>query len=418
METRSTVAAVFPIGQTAGGCIAAINDILARESSLEVYLVHGILEPDQNPPNPADVALEISQSFDARVRFASLRPMPTFEISASYPVAREVLRGINEQRYVRVYIGITGGANPLVASLFHAALAYLDTEVIPVYAQGKGPETQRVFFADDLRLEVLEEKAFSYARSGQTRVAAALTASFPDRLPWKFVREALRAIACWDDFDYKTAQGILRGSQRHVHAVENAPVRAPLAETVSRLAQVAPRLTEFVRVAANPGDFARSALPRDWMREAGILLVADTLHNAERRLHEGRFTDCVLRSYRSAECATQVRLMLLGVHPSKPAAAPEVLSCLRLPEKFDRGIPLGFWTGLNLLYCNDASVTDPADRNLKHLQDIRNRTFLEHGYQRVTREQAQQCLNYARTICRSLLTSAALDPCLSTKLEF
>lgn len=418
MENRSTVAAVFPIGQTAGGCVAAINDILVRESSLEVYLVHGILEPGQSPPNPADVALEISQSFDSRIRFASVRPMPTFEISAAYPVAREILRGINQQRYLRVYVGITGGANPLIASLFHAALAYLDTEVIPVYAQGKGPETQRVFFADDLRLEVLEEKALALARNGQTRTAAALTAPFPNHLPWKFVSEALRAIACWDDFDYKTAQSVLRNSQRHVDPFQNDAVRAPLAHTVSRLTQVASRLTEFVKVAANPGDFARSTLAPGRMREAGILLVADALHNAQRRLDEGRFTDCVLRSYRSAECATQVRLLLLGVHPSKPAATPQTLSRLRLPEKFDRDSPLGFWTGLNLLFCNDSSVTHPSDRNLKHLQDIRNRTFLEHGYQRVTREQAQQCLNHARTICGSLLTSAALDGCLSTKLEF
>ncbi len=402
------IAALFPIGQTEGGCIAAIQEILTREEPgelLQVYLLHGILALGQSPPDPSDVAKHISSvDFGSRVSFQLLAPIDTFDLSAAYPTARATVRSIASERYDRVYVGITGGANPLVASIFHTAMAYLGTEVVPIYAQGKGLETQRTFVAPDIRLAMLTEEAVGMARSGQMRVAAQLAARLPETGEWLFARSCLAALAAWDDFDYARARDTLRRQLRHCAAYEAHPLLSRLADTAARLAAVADRLVNVTAEFRNLQNFEKLASASDWpskVRECGGLLVADALANASRRLEEGRYTDSVLRSYRAAECATQLRLYEIGIHPAKPAAFAAAFA--RIGGIVDGDKALGFRAGLDLLKDIGAIACDCIMKNVQDLGQARNSTYLEHGYVRIEKNQAERSLQHAMTVCRHLL---------------
>jgi hypothetical protein len=318
-----------------------------------------------------------------------------------------------------VYVGITGGANPLVASVFHTAMTYLATEVVPIYAQGQGTQTERTFVAPDIRLEMLAEEAVNTARSGQMRVAAQLAARLPDTGEWSFARESLAALGAWDDFDYAKARDILRRQMRHCAAHQSHPMFSGLADAVERLAAVADRMVNITKEFREVGRFEKLAAASDWpsrARECGGLLVADALANAKRRLQEGRYTDSVLRSYRAAECATQVRLYEIGIHPSKPAASRTAFE--RVSGIIDGEKNLAFRAGLDLL-CQIGEITyEGISMNVNALGPMRNSTYLEHGYTRVEQHQAEQCLEHALIICRCLLGQEAVAnwPDLSMRL--
>jgi len=399
------VAALFPVGQTDGGCLAAIREILAREESLDIYLLHGVLAPGQGPPDPAGVAKQIAASdFDRRVSCRLLAPINTFDLSSAYPTARATVRAIASEHYDRVYVGITGGANPLVASVFHTVMTYLSTEVVPIYAQGKGLETERIFIAPDIRLDVLTEEALGTARSGQLRVAGQLASRLPDTGDWSFVRVCLGALAAWDDFDYVKARDVLRRQLRYCAGYQSHPLLSGLADTVARLAVVADRVVNITIAFRSVQGFEQRASAPEWpskVRECGSLLVADVVANARRRLQEGRYTDSALRSYRAAECATQVRLYEIGIHPSKPAAFGEAFA--RAGGYVDGDKSLAFRAGLDFLRGIGAITYESIAKNVQDLGQMRNNTYLEHGYVRIEQDQAERCLNHALAICQHLL---------------
>ncbi|HEY7388792.1 MAG TPA: hypothetical protein VH640_09800 [Bryobacteraceae bacterium] len=378
------VAALFPVGQTKGGCIAAIEQILTREEALNIYLLHGILAPGQNPPDPSDVAKQISATdFGRPVSYRLIAPIDTFDLSSAYAAARATVRSMAAEQYDRVYVGITGGANPLVASVFHSAMTYLGTEVVPIYVQGKGLAIEGTFVAEDIRLDVLAEESISMARFGQMRVAAQIADRLPETGKWLFARACLAALAAWDDFDYGKARDTLRRQLRHCADYQADPLLSGLADTVARLATAADRMVNMTAEFRNIQAFEKLASAPEWpskVRENGDLLVADAVANAKRRFDEGRYTDSVLRSYRAAECATQVRLYEIGIHPAMPAAFGAAFS--RTGGFVDGDKPLSFRDGLKLLRHIGTVTCEGIAKSVQDLGQTRNNAYLEHGRSR------------------------------------
>jgi HEPN domain-containing protein len=399
------VAGLFPVGQTEGGCLAAIRKILEGEESLEAYLLHGELAPGQKPPDPEEVARRISmEDFGGRVRYREVAAIDTFDLSGAYSKARAVVGALAKERYDRVYVGITGGTNPLVASVFHTALSYVEGEVVPIYAQGKGQTTERVYVAPDIRLAALGEEAMRVARSGQLRVAARLAERMPEGGKWGFARACLAALAAWDDFDYEGARDTLRRQARHCGAYERDALLGPLADSVARLARVADGMVGITHNFRDEQGLGKRAAAPGWagkVREFGGLLVADALANARRRYQEGRYTDAVLRCYRAGECAVQVRLYEMGIDPAKPEANKAAPG--RIEDTGDGAKPLTFWKGLNELAERGAIRRERIEKNVQDLSQTRNKTYLEHGYVRIRREQAERCLEYAKAVVEELL---------------
>ncbi|HXM45359.1 MAG TPA: hypothetical protein VN924_29250 [Bryobacteraceae bacterium] len=396
-------AAIFPIGTSVGGCPDAIAEILKEEPALEVYLLCGNRgAPDA--PDPHDFAAQIMEGIrDGRVTWAQFQAVEPFDMSVTYAQVRAFVAGISERNYDRVYVGITGAANPVVASLFQTAMAYLSCQVIPIYVQARGAVRVRHFLASDVRDRVNAEEALATARSGQIRVAARLA----ERLPpegWKFLRCSLTALSFWDDFDYSQAKQTLEHQARRSAEHAQQPMLAPLADTVTRIARVAGQMSSFANEICDVQNFCARVTSEGWAERAlqgGSLLIADALANAQRRILEGRFTDSVLRSYRAAECATQTRLLAIGIHPAKVDACQGAYQRHRAagaPEAEE----LAFIAGLHFLASAGQLDFAPIEKRATNLSSARNHTYLEHGYQRVQSGQAQRCFELSLEICQHL----------------
>lgn len=319
---------------------------------------------------------------------------------------------VGRAEYDRVYVGITGGTNPMAASLFQAAMAYLRTEVTPLYVQALGSSWQSNFVASDIRDRVNTEEALGAARTGQIRVAAVLAERLPNaEMKWKFVRRSLAALASWDDFDYRQAAGTLRQLAAKASSFGGDPLLHPLAGTVQRLAEQSSAMASLPAQICDLEHFGAAASMPEWpthVRSTGSLLVADVLANAQRRMVEGRYTDSVLRSYRAAQCATQMRLLVIGMHPSKCDACSDAYAGFRplletLREAGSRG--LAFWAELKFLdAAGEISFAD-VERPQRDLAAMRNHSYLEHGYNRIQPNGARRAFEDATAICRTLLDS-------------
>lgn len=399
------VGAIFPIGTSTGGCPDAITEILKEESSLEVHALYGNRgAPDA--ADPMDVVEQIRETIrDQRVTWVGCQAVEPFDMSETYAQVRSFVAGIAERNYDRVYVGITGATNPVVTSLFQTAMAYLPCHVIPVYVQARGAVRIQHFVASDVRDRVSAEDALSTARSGQVRVAARLTERLPSSGQWKFLRSSLTALADWDDFDYAQARQALEHQARKSGEHARDPLLACLADTVARLAAEAGQMSAFAKQIRDQQDFDAAAMSAGWAQRAldtGMLLVADTLANAQRRVIEGRFTDSVLRSYRAAECATQMRLLAIGIHPSRPDACRTAYERYHSGNTPGRG-ELAFSAGLQFLETAGQLCLAPVEENVRNLGNTRNHTYLEHGYDRVQPAQAQRCFEWSLAICEHLL---------------
>ena len=205
-------AAIFPVGTSTGGAPDAIAEVLKKESTLEVHLLYG--KPG-NPPKgprassfstPKEAAEEIGQEVqDERVRWGQCRMVHSFEFATTYDEIRKFINEIRD-KYDRVYVGITGGTNPMNSSLFHASMAYLRAEVVPVYVQAHDNVWQKNFVASEIRDRITAEDALKAAQSGQIRVGAVLSQPLLSQVgEWEFVGESLMTLSYWDDFDYEQA---------------------------------------------------------------------------------------------------------------------------------------------------------------------------------------------------------------------
>ena len=402
------VAALFTIGITDGGCSAAIREIVKCEKFVDVFLLYGKRSaPDA--PDPMETIIRIrGDAYDGRITWSSHGPVEPFDLSTTYDEIRRFIEQIATSSYDRVYLGITGGTNPMVTSLFQTAMAYLSCEVIPVYAQARGTVPVLNFVASDVRDRMIAEEALAIARSGQIRVAARLADRLQPEDDWKFLRSSLHSLAQWDDFDYSQAKQSLEHQSRKAVQRLSHPLLDGLAKTVTALAENAAEMSMLVRSICDDQNFGKTVLEHGWpgrLSKAGPLLVADALVNARRRITEGRYTDSVLRAYRAAECATQMRLLALGIHPARPDACQTAYA--RFPQlvRADAGMPreIAFKAGLTFLGSTGvvdlAAIEEPV-RNLGH---ARNHTYLEHGYVRVLVDQAERCLKWSVQICEHLL---------------
>jgi len=404
------VAAIFPVGTSVGGCPDSIAEILKEEPALDVHLLYGNRgAPDA--PDPHDFARQIRASIDdEHVTWAPFQAVEAYDMSVTYTQVRAFVAGVSEQNYGRVYVGVTGGTNPMVASLFQTAMAYLSCQVIPVYLQARGTARVQHFSASDVRDRVTAEEALSAARSGQIRVAARLADRLPPEGALEFLRKSLTALSYWDDFDYYQAKQTLVHQARKSAEYAREPLLSPVADTVARLAGVAAPISAFAKEIRVVQNFAVNVTSDGWaerLSRCGLSLVADVLANAQRRIVEGRFTDSVLRSYRAAECATQMRLVAIRIHPAKVDADPcawEQLRAAGAPEAKE----LAFVAGLRCLAAVGQLDFAPIEDLVRNLCGARNHTYLEHGYDRVQLAQAERCFELSMEICRHL-TGADID---------
>ncbi len=258
--------------------------------------------------------------------------------------------------------------------------------------------TQRTA-TDDVVQQVMDR-----LRRESYREARLFAERLPDRGKAGFVRQAAEALYLWDEFDYAASFQILRRLSQAGDALLDDEGLLPLIRLLKRLLEPGRQLDELQRTldriqgGQTKAEGTTSRFP---------LLVADTLENSLRRMREGRATDSVLRSYRAVEVAVQARLLRNVINPWRPdwqSVAVEMreryLSLLKTVEPPKK---LSLYSGWTFLEAAGQTFSAEMARWRDDLQQCRNGSYLEHGYQRLNVEGAQRLNGHAAALCAELL---------------
>ncbi len=411
-------ALVITIGNTADPILKAIQEIGTTEPGAAVYLVYGRPFSGQAKPTPFDVAHEARRIADERGLPVRLFEVPDPEdINVALAVTRDVLAELAGAK--QVVVNFTGGTKVLSAAVVHAALtAPLPSELILDYTGGimrddKGRvirEAMRVKRSERTATEEALQQTLQSLRRAAYREASLLSRFLPDLGRAGFVKKVAEALALWDEFDYDAAvRGLQRLNEPAKALLDDGSI-APLPALVRRLLQVGGRLCAVGR----PLQQLQQGAGKQPVESAQLpLLVADALENGARRLQEGRATDAVLRAYRAVEVATQVQLLKHGINPWRPdwSLVPNDTQAhyLKLIQGTQLPRELALNAGLCLLEALGQSLGVESRKRLKDLQQCRNLSYLEHGYQRVDRSAGERLHGYAAELCTQLL-GESVDP--------
>jgi hypothetical protein len=408
---NSRVAAVFTLGNTHGGCEYALRWI-AKEcgDSFDVYFLYGKPFPGQPPPTPLDAwsTMRGMPEF-ARLGWEEAESTAAASIDASYHDAMKLIRRVNERGYARVYIGITGGTNAMVATLFHAAMTELQGEVVPLYVQGKQDVSIELFEAARTRERIVVDRVLDLFRSRRVQAAKQAAAELSGCGRSGFVKDAVTAFAAWDGFDYQTAATLFERLKDKAEGFEETAFLSPVARAVRTYGKFARKTADLEACYRDPDVYYQQCGTPGFLQKItayGYLLPTDALANAYRRLEEGLETDAVLRAYRAVEIAVQSRLFARGVHPARVRWDLPPVSGV-VPQWRDKhGEPpkeVSFERALQLLELLSGVPFQASAGDRLYIQNLRNHSYLEHGYVRVKAEAARSCAKKAEALCGEIL---------------
>lgn len=404
-----TTALLVSVGTTADPILKAVEELRAEDQDVVAYILYGRPFPGQHP-SPFDVVVAVrQQALTLGVRTETREVADPEDIDVCLEAARSAL--CEAASAPRVVVNYTGGTKALSAAMVHVALTEpLQCELVLDYtgsilrdAHGRViREAMRVKRSGRTVTEDLIRQALEQVRKSAYREAQAIARRLPEEGRAGFLRRGVDALCAWDEFDYEAATKMLRRLYEPAKAIRDIPEIGGVASLMVRLLEPGNLLAELVQRLRN-----RSGVQRAQM----ALIVADTLENAARRLAEGRFTDAALRAYRAVECAVHGALLGRGVDPWEPRwdllkarEREEYCRRLRLCAATDLPTTLSLYNGLRLAEVLDSrDLPEELGKHLRDLQLIRNHSYLEHGYNRVTQTDAERALTYASELAGYVL---------------
>lgn len=410
-KSVKTAAVIITVGATVDPILKAIEESRSQAEAVTVCLLYGRAFPGQKP-SPFEIAGEAKQKCEELAVAARVHEVADPEdIDVSLDESRRIFSEIGDVD--RVIVNFTGGTKVLSAAVVHAALtAALSGELVLDYTGGPVRDGQGRVVRDAMRLVRSERTAtderlqqvLKAARQSSYREARVLSRWLPAHGRAGFVKRAVEALYLWDEFDYEAAATNVRSLQGPAGALRDDAVSGPLARFLVAFLEPSNRLAQLLRGLrkAQQGDSLDQGAHEDLP-----LLVADVLENSHRRLEEERPTDSVVRSYRAVESAVQAQLLRKGVNPWRPRwdtiAADtrrlylELLGAAREPKN------LALSAGITLLDALGQPLSEEARKHLEDLQQLRNLSHVEHGYQRLDMNDARRLHEYAGAICEEVL---------------
>jgi len=404
-------AMLITVGNTADPILKAIEEARAEGEEVTIFLLYGRPFPGQNP-SPFDVAYQARQKGEEMgIAVQPREAADPEDLNTCLAAARDILREAADAE--QVVVNFTGGTKALSAAVVHAALTEsLSGELILDYTGGKVHDQQGQVLREEMRVKRSERTAtneilqqvLQRLRRGNYREARLLVERLPENGLGGFVRQATEGLYLWDEFDYEAAVQVFRRLHRPASVLSDDERLSPLAGLVNRLLEPGNALCELFQ-----------ALRKAQEGQAGIrkefrhfpLLVADVLENSLRRLREDRPTDSVLRSYRAVEAAVQAQLLKKDINPWRPdwqrLGREMVERYLALQKATQPPKDLALSAGLTLLEAMGQGLREEAHKWRDDIRRSRNESYLEHGYVRLRREDAERLNGYAVALCAELL---------------
>ncbi len=276
----------------------------------------------------------------------------------------------------RIYCDYTGGTKSMSAALAMAALD--DGQVRIMLVTGARRDLTRVedgteFLAPvrvesvlirRLRREV-DRLVCRYDYAGAEKILSTYLTDAPENEQARVWLLLCRAFDTWDGFDHARAMRLLSSAGD-------------------------PRLAEHLQFL---GRVSRTSGPA-WKQEAGYLLAADILANAQRRAAQGRYDDAIARHYRALELVAQT--FLWNEHAIDCGATSKEQVPAELPWKegeSDWPLKLGLVKAWDLAAALDGEIASLWSASKGRVLDAltrRNYGILAHGTVPATRDDCLQ----------------------------
>lgn len=393
MSEEGAVALLVTLGTTA----QPVERVM--EGITRTLVLYGRPFPGQQN-NPVDQLLRLREYATAHgIALESWEVADPEDLAVTLETCRAALQYLTGRRPAMIIADFTGGTKVMSAALCHAVLTTpLDVPVQLQYVGGerRGKDGRVITEGMQLRTQVealqaeMRAAVLDHLRRFDYAGAEALGGSLLGSGRNAFVRSAAVALQQWDRFEYQDAadqlrRGSLGGGMAAAFAGDDQLGR--LADTLGRLHHAVDPMTRaarFLRSLDNRPAPEKGVLAQH--HEGIVLLVADVLENAARRHGEGREADALLRCYRTVETAIQAALLADGTNPWGK-------------EK------IALNQGYEVLAPKVGLAEDLVER-VRELQQVRNYSFLEHGYGSVTSGQADRALETADRVAGALLAWA------------
>ncbi|MDI6890223.1 MAG: TIGR02710 family CRISPR-associated CARF protein [Thermodesulfovibrionales bacterium] len=407
---------IITVGTTAEPLVKAIEEA-ANENITFIYLLYGRPFPDQTP-NPFDIANEVKKkacSLNLNVRTFEIQDPEDFGSCLS--TTSHAINQINENGIRRLVVNFTGGTKPMSAALTHGVLIEpVDAEVVLDYTggiarNGAGRVTRgamRVKRHHETRIEKIARDALNLLKYCQYSQAFSITRSLPDSGRFGFLKRAIEALDLWDNFHYQESSELLKKLRPQTDVLTDVPLPKDILEVIKKLIQSSFSISNATNALSRiqNGDEIKKAL-KGISKEELFLVPADALENAGRRFLEKRYTDAVLRAYRAIESAVQIKLISVDINPwdfdIERIGEEKRQQFSALTENNTLTSKLTISSGLNLLKVFNKGISEELENTLKEIQATRNNSYLEHGYHKVNREQAERIMENAVRLVGNIL---------------
>jgi len=421
------VTAIFlTAGTTPEPLIKCLDEAYTQEKNVVAYIIYGTPFPDQTP-DPLTSAIQVKKraedlGFKTVVRGA---PDPEDFMSCQKTFESALKDSLNYD-VEQIIINYTGGTKPMAAALVHTALTQLtDVKTVTLDYVGGIERDEKGRVKGRMR-SIKHVKPFIDEKMRRT-IELARHYSFPQALSLlggteligksKFIRDSLEALNHWDHFRYEEAHGAILDLKKQAEVlIEDDPTHIP--DTIINLSKTSGRISNLVKHLRKLEDGRDETLrPFSSDPEGLALLSLDAYNNAERRKYEGRWIDAVLRAYRSIEVAVQsVLISKHSINPWHPdwnkldertiLDSLAKLNIKHMPEQ------ISLYAGYSLIEALDGELG--ARDELQKLMTMRNHSYLEHGFQRVSKKGSESSLVHSKRILESVLGLIEIE---SNKLE-
>jgi len=406
-------ALVLTVGTTADPLKKAVEEAKMEagkeNASLTVWLLYGRPLPDQHP-DPFQVAADVRQhaeNLGLKVQPCEISEPEDLDVCLGE--MRSLLQRLSSAD--KVIVNYTGGTKAMSAAIVHAALTTSFAGKLELhYVGGSVRDKNGRVIRGAMEIRRTAQTAtqermgqvFSLMREHRYELAAYLAEGLPDQGRLGFLKAAAKALHLWDNFAYEEAANVLRGLNQQANVLIDDQRLGNLAQTVRRLvSEIVPSILNTVQGFRRWEEGVQASITPKGIQ----ILCADILENASRHLRRREWTEAVLRSYRALESAIQGALVLSGINPWRFEPLPEQKEAIQeqlgyMPKE------LTLWSGVSVWQTvTDKQLDDEKRKWLKDIQQLRNRSILEHGYRACGQSDAERVFNYANELASWVLGS-------------
>lgn len=416
MPDQPETVLIASVGVTPDPIVKAI--VQAREEGLlTLFLVYGRAFAGQEP-SPFSVANIVSRKANelgVTVRVFELDDPENLD--ESFQLFHQVIAEASRLGANRILLDFTGGTKVMGVSMVHVALSQAwGTDIIFEYVGGPRDEYGRVREmavqrAPQTAVQEMASKVLGSIRQQDYARAMYLSEGLPKRGKVGFLKKATLLLWHWDNFYYEKTFPLIEGCTEQAKVLTDDAEYSTLADTIVRLHRVAGRIELALEALGELQKGGQPSLTKG-AAEGWFYILGDTIANARRRVKSSP-TDSALRSYRAIEVATQLGLIRLGMNPWQPdwGSLPEskllsylsALGTQRLPKR------LSLWNGLALLELLTSSLPAESNEAIRDIMSLRNHSYLEHGYSKVSSESAQKILHKMESVVTIITSKAGIE---------